>query len=68
MKIKLFYDDELIEGKIDYSCRTVTVDSWDRFWQIWKDDEEFVKCDDEEGTEVYLKKDRVIELGGNNEI
>lgn len=62
MKIELYFEDQYIEGTTNYSSRTVTTDSWDRFWQLWNHDEEFVRCDDESGTEIYLKKDRVIEL------
>ncbi|WP_311376154.1 hypothetical protein [Anaerococcus lactolyticus] len=62
MKIELYFEDQYIEGTTNYPYRTITTDSWDRFWQLWNYDEEFVRCDDESGTEVYLKKDRVIEL------
>lgn len=62
MKIELYFEDQYIEGIRDYPYRIITTDSWDRFWQLWNYDEEFVRCDDESGTEVYLKKDRVIEL------
>lgn len=62
MKIELYFEDQYIEGTVRYSSRTITTDSWDRFWQLWNHDEEFVRCDYEAGTEVYLKKDRVIEL------
>lgn len=62
MKIELYFEDQYIEGISDYTYRTITTDSWDRLWQIWNHDEEFVRCDDESGTEIYLKKDRVIEL------
>lgn len=62
MKIELYFEEQYTEGTTDYSYRTITTDSWDRFWQLWNYDEEFVRCDDESGTEIYLKKDRVIEL------
>lgn len=62
MKIELYFEDQYIEGISDYTYRTITTDSWDRFWQLWNHDEKFVRCDDESGTEIYLKKDKVIEL------
>ena len=62
MKIELYFEDQYIEGISDYPYRTITTDNWDRFWQLQNHDEEFVRCDDESGTEIYLKKDRVVEL------
>lgn len=62
MKIELYFEDQHIEGNNNYSSRTITTDSWDRFWELWNHDEEFVKCDDVYGSEVYLKKDKVIEI------
>lgn len=61
MKIKLFYDDEYVEGKDDYSYRTITVDTWEDFWNLWNDRSDFIRCsNDVYGNIVYLKKDRVI--------
>lgn len=61
MKIKLFYDDEYVEGKNDYSCFVVNVDSWKNFWNIWNNSSDFFRCDDtSKGKRVYIKKDRVI--------
>ena len=37
MEIKLYYDDEYVEGKNGYSCCTVNVDSWEEFWDLWND-------------------------------
>ncbi|MDU5252682.1 hypothetical protein [Anaerococcus vaginalis] len=63
MKIKLFYDDEYIEGKSDYSCLGVTVDSWKNFWDLWTDSSEFIRCDDTcNKKRNYLRKDRVIQI------
>ena len=67
MKIKLFYDDEYIEGKDDFSCMEVTADNWIDFWLKWVNPTEFIMCDsiDSEKT-VYLRKDRVIQIIGDD--
>lgn len=63
MKIKLFYNDEYIEGKNDYSCLNLTIDSWEEFWDLWNDSSEFIRCDDTyDEKRNYLKKDRVIQI------
>ena len=63
MKIKLYYDDEFIEGKSGYSCLRVTVDSWEKFWDLWNNSSEFIRGDDTyDEKRNYLKKDRVIQI------
>lgn len=62
MKIKLFYDDEYIEGKNDYSGAIVTVDNWLDFWDMWNNAGDFIMCDDFDGKRSYIKKDRVIQI------
>lgn len=63
MLIKLFYDEEYIEGKDDYSYREFTVDSWEKFWNVWNNSSDFFRCDDTfDGKRIYIKKDRVIEI------
>lgn len=63
MKIKLFYNEEYVEGKNDYSYREVTVNSWKDFWNLWNDSSEFIMCDNTfDGRKIYIKKDRVIEV------
>lgn len=63
MEIKLYYDDEYVEGKNGYSCCTVNVDSWEEFWDLWNDSSEFIRCDDTyDEKRNYLKKDRVIQI------
>ncbi len=61
MLIKLYYDDEYVKGKSDYSYFVVNVDSWENFWNIWNNSSDFFRCDDtSQGKRVYIKKDRVI--------
>lgn len=68
MEIKLFYDDEYIEGRNDYSCVKVTFDSWEKFWDRWNDASDFFRCDDMYyGGRCYIKKDRVIQIIGDEE-
>ncbi|WP_276862577.1 hypothetical protein [Anaerococcus tetradius] len=69
MKIKLFYDDEYIEGKDDYSCMILTIESWEDFWDLWNDSSEFIRCDNSlsDGSRIYLKKDCVIQVRGESD-
>lgn len=66
MKIRLFYDDEYIEDKEDYSYMYLTVDSWEDFWNLWNDKSDFIRCDSDMlyGNIIYLRKDRVIQIMG----
>lgn len=67
MLIKLFYDDEYIEGKDDFSYMEVTVDNWIDFWLKWVSSSEFILCDNTyDGKTVYLRKDRVIQIIGDD--
>ena len=59
MKIKLFYDDEYIECKEDYSYQELTVDSWEDFWKLWTDFSQFIRCDSFNNKIAFLRKDRV---------
>lgn len=68
MKIKLFYNDEYIEGKNDYSCLNLTIDSWTEFWNLWTDKSDFIRCDsDMYGHIIYLRKDRVVQIAGEDQ-
>ncbi len=63
MLIKLYFDEEYVEGKCHYSYRKFTVDSWDKFWNIWNNSSDFFRCDDTiDGKRTYIKKDRVIQI------
>lgn len=62
MLIRLYYDDEYVEGKSNYSYKTLPALSWDMFWKFWNSCEDFIPI--YEGSEdiVFLRKDRVIEI------
>lgn len=62
MLIRLYYDDEFVEGKRDYSYKTVLELIWDTFWKFWESCDEFIPIDEGNGDIGYLKKDRVIEI------
>ena len=62
MLIKLYYDDEYIEGKSNYSYKTLPALSWDMFWKFWNSCEDFIPIYGVKGEIVFLRKDRVIEI------
>lgn len=63
MKIRLYYDDEYIEGKNDYTCLNLTIDSRENFWDLWTGSYEFIRCDDTcNKKRNYLRKNRVIQI------
>lgn len=69
MKIKLFYDDEYIEGKSDYSYIILTIESWRGFWDLWNIQWcDFIRGDNtKDGRRVYLRKDRVVQIIGEDD-
>lgn len=62
MLIRLYYDDECVEGKSDYSYKTLPTLNWDMFWRFWNSCEDFIPITENNGNTVFLKKDRVIEI------
>ena len=67
MRIKLFYDDEYVEGKEDYSYNELTVDSWEDFWELWTDFPQFIRCDNTiKNKIIFLRKDRANMIVGDD--
>lgn len=62
MIVKLFYDDCRHYSDDDYPCKNLTVDNFAEFVSIIFDKSPYIRCDDEEGYEVLLNKDRIIEI------
>ncbi len=62
MLIRLYYDDEYVEGKSDYSYKTLPVLSWDMFWRFWNSCKDFIPINEGCGDIVFLKKDCVIRI------
>lgn len=55
MIVRLYSDD-------DYPCKTLTVRDFEEFDLYFNDESKYIRCDDEEGYKVFLKKDRIIEF------
>lgn len=62
MIIKLFYDDSRYYSDEDYPYKTLTVKDYEEFDLYFFDKSPYIRCDDENGYQVLLKKDRVIEI------
>ena len=62
MIVRLFYDDCRDYFDHEYPCKTLTVRDFEEFDLYFNDKSKYIRCDDEAGYKVYLKKDRVIEI------
>ena len=62
MKVTLYYDDSRHFSNGDYPYKTLTVRDFEEFDLYFFDKSKYIKCDDEGGNQVYLNKDRVIEI------
>lgn len=62
MKVTLYYDDCRHYSDEDYPCKTLTVRDFEEFDLYFFDKSPYIRCDDEDGYEVFLNKDRIIEV------
>jgi hypothetical protein len=62
MKITLYYDDCRHYSDEDYPYKTLTVKDYEEFDLYFCDKSDYIRCDDENGYQVLLKKDRIIEV------
>lgn len=62
MKITLYYDDSRHYSDEDYPYKTLTVKDYEEFDLYFVDKSPYIRCDDEGGYKVFLKKDRIIEV------
>ena len=62
MKVTLYYDDCRHYSNDDYSYKTLTVKDYEEFDLYFFDKSKYIRCDDEGGYKVFLKKDRIIEV------
>ena len=62
MIVRLYYDDCRHYSDDDYPCKTLTVKDYEEFDLYFFDKSKYIRCDDEGGYKVFLKKDRIIEI------
>lgn len=62
MIVKLYYDDCRKFSDDDYPCKKLTVDNFEDFVSILFNESPYITCDYEEGYQVFLNKDRIIEI------
>lgn len=62
MIVTLYYDDSRHYSDEDYPCKTLNVKDYEEFDLYFFDKSEYIRCDDENGYQVLLKKDRIIEV------
>lgn len=62
MIVKIFYDDCRHYSNEDYPYKTLTVKDFEEFDLYFFDKSPYIRCDDENGNQVLLKKDRIIEV------
>lgn len=62
MIVTLYYDDCRHYSDDDYPCKTLTVKDYEEFDLYFSDKAEYIRCDDENGNQVFLNKDRIIEI------
>lgn len=62
MIVTLYYDDCRHYSDDDYPCKNLTVRDFEEFDLYFSDKAEYIRCDDENGNQVFLNKDRIIEI------
>ena len=62
MIVRLYYDDSRHYSDEDYPYKTLTVKDYEEFDLYFVDKSPYIRCDDEGGNQVFLKKDRIIEV------
>lgn len=62
MIVRLYYDDSRHYSNEDYPNKTLTVRDFEEFDLYFNDKSKYIRCDDENGNQVFLNKDRIIEI------